>query len=84
MALRRVSEGCNGAGMTDREAAETVVTVPAIWLRGLRHRPDIATSAQGRASSSRSRFTAVLIRERWLNACGKLPVCWPVGAISSE
>jgi hypothetical protein len=32
---------------------------------------------------ARSRLNAALISERWVNACGKLPSCSPVGPISS-
>ena len=34
--------------------------------------------------SARSRLKAALISARWVNACGKLPSCSPVGPISSE
>ncbi|SDB08829.1 hypothetical protein SAMN05660653_00428 [Desulfonatronum thiosulfatophilum] len=35
-------------------------------------------------SSSLSRFTAALIRARWVKACGKLPRASPQGPVSSE
>ena len=37
-----------------------------------------------RASSAASRVIAASISARWVNACGKLPICSPVRAISSE
>ena len=35
-------------------------------------------------SSAVSRTSAASMRARWVNACGKLPICSPVAAISSE
>ena len=45
-----------------------------------------AAAGERRARSSRaarSRLKAALISARWVNACGKLPSCSPVGPISS-
>src|SRR3712207_1030882 len=50
-----------------------------------RDRDEAAKSQPGLCPSrAASRVTAASMRPRWVKACGKLPICSPVRAISSE
>jgi hypothetical protein len=53
-------------------------------LKKLAERPPCCVVGSGAGVELLVEWTAALINERWLKAWGKLPVCSPLGAISSE
>ncbi len=72
--------GVVGAPKVSAHSAQDLIVParrPEIWLW---------TVYCGRSArfSRRSRLIAASMRARWVNACGKLPICSPVSAISSE